>query len=63
MGKVKSVIPGGIIEGTGKRVVMADSGQRIAPPTHDVKSSKVAVANTNMPNQYETKGKVVKVLY
>jgi hypothetical protein len=63
MGKVKSVIPGGIIEGTGKRVVMADSGQRIAPKTHDVKSSKVVVANVDMPQMSETKGKVVKVLY
>lgn len=63
MSKVKSVIPSGIIAGAGKRVVTADSGQRIAPRRHDVKSSKVVVANTNMPNQYETKGKVVKVLY
>lgn len=63
MSKVKSVIPAGIIAGKGKRVVTADSGQRIAPRTHDVKGSKVCIANTDMPNMYETKGKVVKVLY
>ena len=63
MSKVKTVVPSGIIEGKGKRVVTADSGQRIAPRTHDVKSSKVVVANVDMPQMNEAKGKVVKVLY
>jgi len=63
MGKVKSAVQSGITEGTGKRVVMADSGQRVAPKTHEIKGSKVVVANKDMPQMTDVKGKVVKVLY
>jgi len=63
MTKVKTVIPWGTIEGTGKRVVTADSGQRVARRTHDVIGSKVVVANLDMPQMSDKKGKVVKVLY
>lgn len=63
MGKVKTVVGSGITPSTTRRVVVAGSGQRIARRTHDVKGSKVCVANTDMPSMTEVKGKVVKVLY
>ena len=62
MNKVKTVEGSGITKDSTKRVVVASSGMRVARPTHEPKG-KVVVANTDMPNIYETKRRVVKVLY
>ncbi len=63
MGKVKTVVGSGITPSSTRRVVVAGSGQRIARKMHKPKSDKVVVANVDMPQMSETKGKVVKVLY
>lgn len=62
MKKVKTVVGSGISKDSKPRVVVASSGMRVAPRTHEPKG-KVVVANTDMPNMNETKGKVVRVLY
>jgi len=62
MGKVKTVLKNGVTSDSTKLVVVASSYQKIARKRHEPKG-KVVVANTNMPNITESKGKVVKVLY
>lgn len=62
MTKVQTVDQSGTNRAKSKRVVVADTPQHIARPTHEPKG-KVVVANRDMPNIYETKKKVVKVLY
>ena len=59
---VKTVDKRGITRDKGKHVVVADSQQRVARRTHEPKG-KVVVANLDMPNIYESKRKVVRVLY
>ena len=60
---VKTVDKRGITRDSGKRVVVADTQQRIARRTHEPTRSKVCTANLDMPNIYESKRKVVRVLY
>ena len=58
-GKVKTA--GAFTEG-GKRVVVASSTLKVARPTYEPRTDKVAVANRGMPDT-EVKSKVVKVMW
>ena len=60
-GKVKTAEPSGTIVGE-KRVVVAYSTMKVARPTHEPKTDKVAVVNRGMP-ETEVKSKVVKVMW
>ena len=60
-GKVQTVKPNGTIEGE-RRVVVAYSTMKVARPTHEPRTDKVAVVNSGMP-ETEVKSKVVKVMW
>ena len=54
---------GTIPDKTAKRVVVAGTQQRIARRTHEPTRDRVCTANLDMPTIYESKRKVVRVLY
>jgi len=60
-GKVQTARASGIIEGE-RRVTVAISTMKVARPTHEPKTGKVAVVNRGMPES-EVRSKVVKIMW
>jgi hypothetical protein len=59
--KVETARPNGTIEKE-RRVVVAFSTMKVARPSHEPRTDKVAVVNSGMP-ETEVKSKVVKVMW
>lgn len=60
--KVATAIKGGVSEAKGRVITATTEQKKVAPKTHELKRSKVAVVG-GMPEATEVKDKVVRVLY